>query len=265
MAEITINHVVSGSVTVDGTINGIISSGGGSAPVLETLNVGINPTQQQILTPGVGIDGWNEVKVPQAMAISISSDFVIAMGGNAYDTIAGKDYIAVYDSSGHNSTRFTKGSGGGDDTLSKLMCSNGAATATVDGSKGDTTYFRGITQCNTLVLKNVTGMSSGVCKDWSIHHVDIECPTIQISAFENNPLETIILRSATSIGKQAFYSQTGTITDIYIYTPTMCTVGRNAFFSTMTATIHVPANLLSTYQADSSWAAYSNVTWAGDL
>lgn len=265
MAQIVINHVVSGSVTVDGTITGIIKSGGGSTPVLESLNVSVNPAQSQTITPSVGIDGYNEVKVPQAMAIAINSDFVIAMGGNAYDTIAGKDYIAVYDTSGTNVTRFSKGSGGGDDTLSELMFATANTTATVDASKGAGASFRGIQRCNTLVIKNATSMASSCCKDWLIHNVDIQCQTISTSAFENNPLETIILRNATSIGKQSFYSQNGTITDIYIYTPSMCTVGRNAFNNTMTATIHVPSNLLSSYQADSSWAAYASVTWVGDL
>ena len=267
MAEITINDVVSGNVTVEGTINGIISSGGGgSAPVLETLNVGIDPTQQQTITPSVGVDGWNEVKVPQAMAIAINTDFVIAMGGNAYDTIASKDYIAVYDSSGHNTTRFSKGSGGGNDTLSELMFATANATATVDASKGAGASFRGIQRCNTLVIKNATSMASSCCRYWNcIHNVDIECPTISISAFQDEPLETIILRNATEIKQTAFYSQNGSITDIYIYTPTMCVVGRNAFNSLMTAKIHVPAALLSEYQANSSWAAYASVTWVGDL
>ena len=267
MAEITINHVVSGSVTVDGTITGIINSGGGgSTPVLETLNVSVNPAQSQKITPGVGIDGYNEVKVPQAMAIAINSDFIIAMGGNAYDTIASKDYIAVYDTSGRNSTRFSKGSGGENDTLSELMFATANATATVDASKGAGASFRGIQRCNTLVIKNATSMASSCCRYWNcIHNVDIECPTISVSAFQDEPLETIILRNATSIGKQSFYSQNGTITDIYIYTPTMCSVGRNAFNNIMTATIHVPSNLLSSYQADSSWSAYASVTWVGDL
>lgn len=267
MAEITINHVVSGSVTVDGTITGIINSGGGgSTPVLETLNVSVNPAQSQTITPGTGIDGWNEVKVPQAMACVIQNDFVLAMGGSAYDTIASKDYIAVYDSSGHNSTQFTKGSGGSD-TLSQLMFTKSNATATVDAANMGNTIFMGIKGCTSLVIKNATGTYSSVCKGWNtLKHVDIESPSIGISSFEDNPLETIILRGTTSIGKQAFYSGNYTITDIYIYTTSgVCTLGRNAFNNLLSATVHVPASLLADYQANSGWAAYTGITWAGDL
>lgn len=266
MAEITINHVVSGSVTVDGTINGIISSGGGSAPVLETLNVGIDPTQQQTITPSVGVDGWNEVKVPQAMAIAINTDFVIAMGGNAYDTIVSKDYIAVYDSSGRNATRFSKGGGGGSGTdMSDVAFSATGATATVQGSTGHTQFY-GMKHLETLIIKGATGMYSGCCMGMnSIKHVDIECETIGIQAFQDEPLQTIILRNATSIGKQAFYNTSNTITDIYIYTNTKCTLGRNVFGPSSTATVHVPASLLSEYQADSGWSAYTLMQIVGDL
>lgn len=269
MAEITINHVVSGSVTVDGTITGIISSGGGgSTPVLETLNVSVNPAQSQTITPGTGIDGWNEVKVPQAMACAIQNDFVLAIGGSAYDTIAGKDYIAVYDNSGHNSTQFTKGSGGGGDTLSALMVNSATeTTATVDASKGTGGIFFGLKRCTSLVLKNTTSIFTGACKGWNtLKTVDIESPNIGISSFEDNPLETIILRNATSIGKQAFYYASNTIQNIYIYTTSgVCTLGRNVFLPTSTATVHVPAALLSEYQANSGWSAYTYMQIVGDL
>lgn len=268
MAEITINHVVSGNVTVDGTINAVVSSGGGgSTPVLESLNVSVNPAQSQTLTPAVGIDGWNEVKVPQAMACVIQNDFVLAMGGSAYDTIVGKDYIVVYDSSGHNNTRFSKGGGGGGGTdMSDVAFSATGATATVQGSTGHTQFY-GMKHLETLIIKGATGMYSGCCMGLnSVKHVDIECPTIGIQAFQDEPLQTIILRNATSIGKQAFYNSGNTITDIYIYTTSgVCTLGRNVFGPTSTATVHVPASLLSEYQADSGWSAYTYMQIVGDL
>lgn len=254
MAQIVINHVVSGSVTVDGTITGIIKSGGGSANIQENKNATASTTAVEV-TPDTGYDAMAKVTIAgvplQAKNVTPSAVQQVIEPDSNYLGLSSVTVGAV--------------PAGGDDTLSKLMCSNAERTATVDGSKSDTAYFRGIAKCYTLVLKNLSGMAASCCKDWLIHNVDIQCQTIGTSAFENCPLETIILRNATSIGKQAFYSQNGSITNIYIYTPTMCTVGRNAFSNTMTATIHVPAALLSEYQANSSWAAYASVTWVGDL
>ena len=97
---------ISGTIAVTGTINGTIAIGGGGSAKLETLDVSVNPAQAQTLTPGEGVDGWNEVKIPQAMACRLYSGFVLAIGGSAYDDIVSCEYIVVYDKSGRNSTRF---------------------------------------------------------------------------------------------------------------------------------------------------------------
>lgn len=101
---------ITGTIAVTGTINGTIAIGGGGSAKLETLNVSVNPAQAQTLTPGEGegVDGWNEVKIPQAMECRLNSGFVLAMGGSAYDDIVSREYITVYDASGKKSTRFKK-------------------------------------------------------------------------------------------------------------------------------------------------------------
>lgn len=94
-------------LTPTAVLHGTIAIGGGSAK-LETLDVSVNPAQAQTLTPGEGVDGWNEVKIPQAMACRLYDGFVMAMGGSAYDDIVSRGYIVVYDASGRKSTRFNK-------------------------------------------------------------------------------------------------------------------------------------------------------------
>ena len=99
---------ITGTIAVTGTINGTIAIGGGAEPKLETLNVSVNPAQAQTITPGEGVDGWNEVKVPQAMACRLLDGFVLAIGGSAYDDIVSRESITVYDASGRKSTQFNK-------------------------------------------------------------------------------------------------------------------------------------------------------------
>ena len=287
MAEITINHVVSGNVTVDGTINAVVSSGGGTAPKLQEKTA--TPTvAQQVITPDSDYDGLSKVTISGAriknetLELTQPHDIInpptgyLGFGSVAIDaklqakTVQPESYqqfiMADTGYAGLSSVTVAATSGGSD-TLSTLMFTASNATATVDAASMGNKYFCGVKGCTSLVIKNASGITGSACKGWNtLKHVDIESPSIGISSFEDNPLETIILRGTTSIGKQAFYYASTTIHDIYIYTTSgVCTLGRNAFYSLASATVHVPASLLSAYQADSNWTAYTGITWAGDL
>lgn len=226
MADITINHVLSGTVKLDGNITGVIR---GTEPVLETLNVRIDPSQAQTITPGTGVDGFNEVKVPQAMAINVSTDFVVAMGGSNYDTISAKNYIAVYDTSGRNVTRFTKGSGGGG------VLSTGTSDEIIMSA-----YWKN------------TGID------------EIVCPSVGLvgdGAFEEAGFKTVRLTNTGSveIGNNAF--KNSGLKDLYIHSNTVATLASSMTFNGTTGlTIHVPQSLLSSYQSTTPWNNV-NCTW----
>lgn len=54
---------ITGQITVTGTINGTITIGGGSAPVLQEITVRSNANEQQVITPPEGVDGFSKVTV----------------------------------------------------------------------------------------------------------------------------------------------------------------------------------------------------------
>ena len=227
MADITINHVISGTLTVDGDLTGHIVPTS-VEPKLETLNVSVNPSQAQTITPS-GIDGWNEVKVPQAMACVLQSDFLLAMGGSAYDTISAKDYIVVYDTSGRNSTRFYKGSGGG-----------GTLNTGINDELASYSYY-GNTGIDEIVCPNVT--------------------TVAGSAFESAGFKTIRFTNTGNLYIDNGAFKNSGLKDLYLHSSTMTSLGSNYAFQGVTGlTIHVPQNLLTTYQANSMWSAV-NCTW----
>lgn len=228
MADITVNHVISGTIDVNANLTGSITSGG-KKPVLETLNVQINPSQAQTITPGTGIDGYNEVKVPQAMAINVLSDFVIAMGGSNYETIAEKQYIAVYDSSGRNTTRFYKGSGGG-----------GILNTGVNEELASYSYY-GNTGIDEIVCPAVT--------------------TVAGSAFESAGFKTVRFTNTGNLYIDNGAFKNAGLKDLYIHSSTVAGLGSNLAFQGVTGlTVHVPQNLLATYQANGMWSAV-NCTW----
>lgn len=229
MADITISHVISGTVTVEGDIRGTIAGQGDTPAVLESLTVSPNPAQSQTLTPEAGIDGWNSVTVPQSMAINISSDFVLGMGGQAYDTIVGKNYIAIYDTSGRNSTRFYKGSGGG-----------GVLNTGINNELASYSYY-GNTGVDEIVCPNVT--------------------TVAGSAFESSAFKTIRFTGTGNLYIDNGAFKNSGLKDLYLHSSTMTSLGSNYAFQDVTGlTIHVPENLLATYQANSMWSAV-NCTW----
>lgn len=264
MAELTVNHVISGTLTVDTNLKGTIAGQGGTPPVLETLTVRPNPAQSQTLTPETGVDGWNSVTVPQSMACVLQTDFLLGMGGDAYETIASKDYISIYDTSGRNVTRFYKSSPATGTSMSEVCFATAGSpiVATVQAHTGGNGIFYGIKGVEGFIIKGATNTYSSCCKGWNtLKTLDIESPEIGISSFEDNPIETLILRGTTSIGKQAFYYSLTTLQNIYIYSSTVCSLGRNAFNPNITATVHVPADLLASYQADTNWTAYTHLSW----
>ncbi len=54
---------ISGKIDITGTLNGTITIGGGSAPVLQEVTVRSKPGQDQTITPESGVDGFSSVKV----------------------------------------------------------------------------------------------------------------------------------------------------------------------------------------------------------
>ena len=229
MADITINHVLSGTVTLAGDISGTITTGDIPA-VLESLSVSPNPAQSQTITPPAGIDGYNSVTVPQSMACVFQTDFVVGMGGQAYDTIASKDYIAIYDASGRNATRFYKGSGG-----------SGILNTGINEELASYSYYGN------------TGID------------EIVCPAVGLigdGAFEESGFKTVRLTNTGSveIGNNAF--KNSGLKDLYIHSNTVATLASSmAFNGTTGLTIHVPQSLLSSYQSTTPWSNV-NATWA---
>ena len=229
MADITISHVISGTVTVEGDIRGTIAGQGDTPAVLESLTVRPNPAQSQTLTPEAGIDGWNSVTVPQSMAVTMQSTFLIGMGGDAYDTIASKEYIAIYDTSGRNATRFYKGSGGG-----------GVLNTGINEELASYSYY-GNTGVDEIVCPNVT--------------------TVAGSAFESSGFKTIRFTGTGNLYIDNGAFKNSGLKDLYLHSSTMTSLGSNYAFQGVTGlTIHVPQNLLATYQANSMWSAV-NCTW----
>lgn len=233
MADITINHVLSGTVNITGDLTGSLVPST-KTPVLETLNVRIDPSQAQTLTPGTGVDGWNEVKVPQAMAIAINTDFVVAMGGNAYDTISAKNYIAVYNASGHNTTRFYKGTG-----QSPLN--------TADNDEIAIYAFYHMTGFSEIIMPSVAVIGS--------------------QAFGGSSVKTVRITKATGLvefGENAFEGCSN-LTDVYIHSSTKANANNSFVFKNVPhVNIHVPASLLSAYEADNNFNL-QNSTIIGDL
>ena len=228
MADITINHVLSGTVTLAGNISGTITTGDIPA-VLESLSVSPNPAQSQTITPPAGVDGYNSVTVPQSMACIFQTDFVLGMGGQAYDTISSKDYIAIYDTSGRNVTRFYKGSGG-----------SGILNTGVNDEIASYSYY-GNAGIDEIVCPAVT--------------------TVAGSAFESAAFKTIRFTNTGSLYIDNGAFKNSGLKDLYLYSSTMTSLGSNYAFQGVTGlTIHVPENLLSTYQANSMWSAV-NCTW----
>lgn len=228
MADITINHVLSGTVTLAGDISGTITTGDIPA-VLESLSVSPNPAQSQTITPPAGIDGYNSVTVPQSMACVFQTDFVVGMGGQAYDTIASKQYIAIYDASGRNVTRFTKGSGGG-----------GILNTGINEELASYSYY-GNTGIDEIVCPAVT--------------------TVAGSAFEAAGFKTVRFTNTGNLYIDNGAFKNAGLKDLYIHSSTVAGLGSNLAFQGVTGlTIHVPQNLLASYQANSMWSAV-NCTW----
>lgn len=229
MAEITVNHVISGTLTVDANLKGTIAGQGDTPAVLETLAVHPNPAQSQTLTPATGIDGWNSVTVPQSMAININTNFMLGMGGEAYDTIVSKDYIVIYDTSGRNSQRFTKGSGGG-----------GVLNTGINDELAIYAYY-GNTGIDEIVCPAVT--------------------TVGSSAFESSAFKTIRFTGTGSLYIDNGAFKNSGLKDLYLHSSTVASLGSNYAFQGVTGlTIHVPQELLASYQAASMWSAV-NCTW----
>lgn len=228
MADITINHVLSGTLNITGDLTGSLVPST-KTPVVETLNVTMNPAQAQTITPTTGVDGFNEVKVPQGMACVLQSDFLLAMGGSAYDTIVGKDYIVVYDTSGRNSTRFYKGSGSG-----------GTLNTGINDELVSYSYY-GNTGIDEIVCPNVT--------------------TVAGSAFESAAFKTIRFTNTGNLYIDNGAFKNSGLKDLYLHSSTMTSLGSNYAFQGVTGlTIHVPQNLLASYQSNSMWSAV-NCTW----
>ena len=237
--NITVNLNLTGTLTTEGTLVGTISAGQVAPSVnLQEKTVTTIPLGTNTILPDADYDGMSQVTVPAAFAETHD-----AVGGTI--DLSAPTGFSVND---YNTINFKSGG-----TTLKTYTAGG-------GSGGIVTYGATYTQLPDKAFEGASGITE--CDFYGNVQIGNEafknCSSIRVLKFFNTIL-------GSNIGDDAFaYSG---LTDIYAYSRVMLAHSMYALYDydTSQLTLHVPADMLSTYQASGSGWSTDGCTIVGDL
>lgn len=186
-------EAITATLTVSDALNGTINM---TKPVAlqDNKNASVSSVQQEI-TPDTGYDGLKKVTLAalnlQDKTVTLSSVQQTIEADTGYD---GLGTVTVPPASA------------GDSVAKAMFGSDGydANSVTVEATETKK-YFNGVYMLENLKIVGATGMNAEVCKYWgNVKNVDIDCPYVAVSAFADQPLETIKLRNCIEIKASAF-------------------------------------------------------------
>lgn len=230
------------SLQIDGLVGVINIVGGGSEPVLETATVKSTNVEQTIV-PQEGVDGFDEIVV-QAVT---SEDVLDAMFNDATTT---QELTMTDSNENHTCYGFL---GGLDVILPNTI------TTIFDGA------FYKNQMLKSLTANGVTTVGSNALAECTLLlNIDLPaCTSIGSYCFQNSYIvESVHLGDVSAIPESAF-AYMSSLMDVYLgyagVTAIDFNTSGNPFAgsggNTGALSIHVPADQLAGYQADSDWAS----------